>query len=92
MNREEAIKLFNSFGKSFTLDEARQDIHILIDRIFNEFEAQTCQNCKHAYVGEETYKGDIVAYCCKLNIGTFTVTDIPHSEPDFGCNQFILRD
>ena len=36
MTRKEAKTIFDSFGKTFTLDEARQDIHDLIDKIFDD--------------------------------------------------------
>ncbi len=80
MTRGKALSFFDSF----------EDVKI-IDQIYDDFESQICKNCKHSYVGEETWNGDIVAYCCKLNIGTFTVTDIPHSAPDFGCIKFQAK-
>jgi hypothetical protein len=39
MTKEEAKNRFDNFGHSFTLDEARQDIHILFDKIYDAHEA-----------------------------------------------------
>ena len=38
--REEAKQKFDNFGKSFTLEEARLDTHILIDQIYDAHEAE----------------------------------------------------
>ena len=46
MTRQKAKQTFKNFGKSFTLDEARQDINILIDKIYDEHDSQVCKNCK----------------------------------------------
>ncbi len=40
MTREEAKQIFDSFGKTFTLDEARKDAHALIDKIYDDFGKQ----------------------------------------------------
>ena len=40
MTREEAKQKFDNFGKSFTLEEARLDTHILIDQIYDAHEAE----------------------------------------------------
>lgn len=40
ISRDEAKSMFDNFGKSFTLDEARQDVHLLIDRIYNSLDKQ----------------------------------------------------
>lgn len=59
-----AKKIFDSFGRTFTLDEARQDVHLLIDRIFRD--RGSCDTCRHLKYGE--FQGvDGIAYCPKLN-------------------------
>ena len=40
MTREEAKQKFDNFGKSFTLEEARLDTHILIDQIYDAHEVE----------------------------------------------------
>ena len=40
MTREGAKQKFDNFGKSFTLEEARLDTHILIDQIYDAHEAE----------------------------------------------------
>ncbi len=38
MKRYKAKERFDSFGKTFTLDEAREDVHILIDDIYKDID------------------------------------------------------
>ncbi len=47
MKLQKAIQHFDSFGKSFTLDEARADVHLLISNIYNDFESRKCEDCEH---------------------------------------------
>jgi len=47
MTRKKAKKQFNSFGKTFTLDEARLDVHVLLNRIYDDFESRICENCRY---------------------------------------------
>ena len=88
MTRDEAIKKFDSFGKSFTLDEARKDVHILIDDIYDDLETRICENCEFGSIAEDTWNGNPVTYSCKYGVGDFLVCDVPMTSPDFGCNKF----
>ena len=59
MTREEAKQTFDSFGKTFTLDEARKDTHILIDKIYDDFESRdrilsVIKSIKSSFHGSET--------------------------------------
>lgn len=51
MTRDDAKKRFDSFGKTFTLDQARQDVHILIDAIYDALEAEI--RAKHEWVMDQ---------------------------------------
>ncbi len=47
MTLEEAKKAFDSFGKTFTLDEAREDVHVLLETIYSGF-TRSCDTCVYS--------------------------------------------
>lgn len=53
ITREEAKKAFDNFGKTFTLEEARQDVHILLDRIYDSFEKRLENEVRNNLDSEE---------------------------------------
>ena len=68
MTLDEAKQRFNNFGCTFTLDEARQDVHILLEKIYTDFEVEkqatkSCTNCQSYNAHGEYSK-------CKLHIST----------------------
>ena len=46
MTRDDAKKRFDNFGKTFTLDQARQDVHILIDMVYDYHETRLEKACE----------------------------------------------
>lgn len=82
MDEQDAIKLFDSFGKTFTLDESREDIHCLIKSIYKRIDIAECKNCKY-YENESIFDNEYQE--CKLfYIETRGISNVEN----FGCNKF----
>ena len=73
MNREEALRVVNRnypYGYSQTNND-------LINKIYNDFESRTCENCRYFKPSHKAYK-----YAACEEIGYVTVPN------DFGCNKW----
>ena len=83
MTREEALKYANtkSRKRGDTLIYA-QEVDVLIELIYDDFESRTCGNC--IYNNDLcTYQESIKVYC-KVTRGDDYICDFD----DFGCNRF----
>ena len=88
MTREEAKQKFDNFGKSFTLEEARLDTHILIDQIYDAHEAElqeltqvkSCEGCKHYRTSIDDFP-----YCEKYERRNL-------EDEDFYCDRLGFKD
>ena len=82
MTKEKALISFDSFGKTFTLDDARLDIHILINKIYDDFESRICVNCK--FVEQNALN----RYYCSWEAARHSENKVGFVLKNFGCNNF----
>lgn len=80
---EEAQQKFDSFGKTFTLEEARQDVHNLIEEIYDYFENRTCENCIH-----NKEQDGFMIFCDAVACEDGSKIMWHSYTKDFGCNKF----
>lgn len=60
----------------------KKDVEELIDKIFNDFESRTCENCKHF-----TFMSRANSYICS----SLDNQSVKWIDKDFGCNKFERR-
>ena len=77
MTREEAKYLFNKFEKEST-DE-------VIDKLFDDIESRTCQNCEEFKISKG-FNG--TEFTCYKGYGNTNMYGYIFTERDFGCNEF----
>ena len=79
MTREEAKQKFDNFGKSFTLEEARLDTHILIEQIYDAHEAEL--KAKDERIAELEAQIRAIREYCREEIQTY---DGPQTDVEYG--------
>ena len=79
MTREEAKQKFDNFGKSFTLEEAKLDTHILIDQIYDAHEAKL--KAKDERIAELEAKIKAIKEYCREQIQAY---DGPQTDVEYG--------
>ena len=81
VNREEAHKECLSRDCHCIKSEDRDsNYHSIIDRIYNDFEARTCENCKYYIVRINARNDNEVHSCTKVSSWEISA--------NFGCNAF----
>ena len=81
MNREEAYNIDILTSTGF-------NSKILVDKIYDDLESRTCENCKHSSIAEDTWSGKVVSMFCDLGIGEWETCDVMMTSPSFGCNKW----
>ena len=81
MTREEA----KEFEYSLDVDGYYyKDVELIIDKIYDDFESRTCENCTYLYRPDLTNG----IYRCENNVVTIEDGEI---ELDFGCNKWEAK-
>ena len=91
MTREEAIKEHREIDKNNKWFNYDLQLLGLIDKIFDDFESRTCENCIHWNVSEESKldgNGDGFIDCMIIYAESFGSIDYKN----FGCNKFERKE
>jgi len=92
MNREEAeaFVLSKSMPMNFG-DFYESDVDDLVDKIYDDIESRTCENCKHyeMYMPQNNMHDQYNRMDCTANDAGQNIVSYP--PPTFGCNKFERR-
>jgi len=80
--------IIDSAGNSASF-MASNDVKLLIDKIFDDFESRTCENCKH-WDEDDTGYGYKLGYCEKDVGNGFTIDNV--TQHSFGCNRWEQKE
>ena len=92
MTRDEAFKIAGEINEVCygVLTEIKPNIFHLIDKIYDEFESRTCENCKHFVPSEVNYVLYPDQNYCMEDISMDS--DFTMIEYNFGCNRWESND